>query len=123
MPSIPLDRRASNCWNQRFGSDGSTESCCNGCGESEKLRCGVPTYLVFSREMMFSTRVVWLTNSRRSWDASRDVLSTDCDTPRSLAISVDVLRADPPTENKLGITGIGIKLVNPADTLELDVCE
>jgi len=67
--SMPLERRASSCWNQRYGSDGSIESCCCGCGDSEKLRYGVPMYLADSSEMMFSTRVVWLSSSRRSSDA------------------------------------------------------
>ena len=48
--------------------------------------------------MMFSTRVVWLMSSRRSSDASRFVVSTTCDTARSLATSVAVLRTDPPNE-------------------------
>src|SRR5882672_6765381 len=113
MPSMPVERRASSCWNHKFGSDGSIESCCNGCGESEKLKCGVPTYFVRSSEMMFSTRVVWLTSSRRSSDALRDVVSTVCDTARSLVTSVDVLRTEPPSESTLDRTGID----KPADAL------
>ena len=120
---MPLERRASNCWNHRFGSDGSTDSCCSGCGDTEKLRCGVPTYFAERSEMMFSTRVVWLISSRRSSDACRFVVSTLCDTARSLATSVDVLRTDPPTDSRLGITGIGRTVVKPADALELVVLE
>jgi hypothetical protein len=123
IPSMPLDRRASSCWNHRFGSDGSTDSCCSGCGDTEKLRCGVPTYFAESREMMFSTRVVWLISSRRSSDACRFIVSTDCDTARSLATSVDVLRTDPPSESRLGSTGIGKNVVSPADALEDVVLE
>ncbi len=80
-------------------------------------------YFAERSEMMFSTRVVWLISSRRSSDASRFIVSTLWDTARSLATSVDVLRTDPPTDSRLGITGIGRTVVNPADALELVVLE
>ena len=112
---MPLERLASNCWNQRFGSEGSTDSCCSGCGDTEKLRCGVPTYLADSSEMMFSTRVVWLISSRRSSDASRLVVSTTCDTARALATSVVVERTEPPNET--------IPKSSPADPLADTVFE
>ena len=110
MPSMPLERRASSCWNHRFGSDGSTESCCSGCGDTEKLRCGVPMYFADSSEMMFSTRVVWLISSRRSSEASRFVVSTTCDTARSLATSVVVLRTEPPNETRSEVEPRGAAL-------------
>ena len=56
-PSIPLERRARNWLNQRFGSAGSNESKLSGRGLSEKLRNGVPTYLAFRSDKMFSTLV------------------------------------------------------------------
>ena len=74
MPSIPVERRASSWLNHRFGSEGSTESC-SGWGASDQPRCGVPRFFALSSVSRFSTRVVWLTSSRRSSDASRAVVS------------------------------------------------
>ena len=68
---MPLERRASSWLNHRFGSEGSTESSCSGCGASDQPRCGVPRFFALSSVSRFSTRVVWLTSSRRSSDASR----------------------------------------------------
>jgi hypothetical protein len=72
-------------------------------------------YFAESSEMMFSTRVVWLMSSRRSSDASRFVVSTTCDTARSLATSVVVLRTEPLAPNG--------PMLNPADALAVKVFE
>ena len=117
MPSMPLDRRASSCWNHRFGSDGSTDSCCSGCGDTEKLRCGVPTYFAESSEMMFSTRVVWLISSRRSSDACAIHRVDGPATPRGRWRRRWTC-SGPTRRARAGQHRIG-ELVSPADALEV----